>query len=99
LEQQWLKAATTCPVCRQRVAFPEPTRRERGARPEHQPGPSRVADRSTLDIPREFREHVRMAFPSAVPRSDAGINGGGLEAGRVIEQEGDVDMPMGWAII
>jgi hypothetical protein len=104
-KQQWLRGATTCPVCRQRVLCPQPTRRERGARADPQPGSSRGADRSTLDIARGMREHVhvRMAFPdytTVVSRSDAGPSGSGLEAEREIApQDGDVaDMSLDWDI-
>jgi hypothetical protein len=88
-EQQWLRGATTCPVCRQRVSCPQPARRDRGARADLQG----VTDRRGFDFAREIHEHVRIAFPDingAISRSDAGP-GIGSEAEREIEQEvGDV---------
>jgi hypothetical protein len=103
LEQQWLRGATTCPVCRQRVRAPQPPRRDRGARTDLQPGASGVVDRRGLDIAREIREQVHMAFPdinAAVSRSNAGQSGSGSEAEREIEQDvGDVvDMSLDWEL-
>jgi hypothetical protein len=98
-EQQWLRGATTCPVCRQRVNCPQSGRRDRGARAE----PQGVTDRRGFDFAREIHEHVRIAFPDingAVSRSDAGPGGNGSEVERDIEQEvGDVvDMSLDWEL-
>lgn len=68
-----------------------------------QPGPSHIIDRRGLDIAREIREQVHMAFPNinaAVSRSDTGPSGSGSETEREIEQEvGDVvDMSLDWEL-
>ncbi|KAH9050246.1 hypothetical protein EDB84DRAFT_593596 [Lactarius hengduanensis] len=91
--QQWLRGATTCPVCRQRVRGPQPGRREREARAV--PSSSRGIERSELDITREIQEHVRLAFPdiAAAVRAEAGPSSSGSEAERDVEQE-DGDMAL-----
>jgi hypothetical protein len=97
-EQQWLRGATTCPVCRQRVRCPQPARRDRSARADSQG----VTDRRGFDFAREIHE-VRIAFPDingAVSRSDGGPAGRGSEVEREMEQEvGDVvDMSLDWEL-
>jgi hypothetical protein len=101
--QQWLRGATTCPVCRQRVGGPQPCRREREARAVPSSGSSRGVElRSEFDINREIQEHVRMAFQvpniAAAVRAEAGPSSGGSDAERDVEQEdGDVvDMTLDW---
>ena len=98
-EQQWLRGATTCPVCRQRVSCTQPTRRDRGARAD----PQGVTDRRGFDFAREIHEHVRIAFPdiNGVSRTDAVPGGSGSEVvEREIEQEvGDVvEMSLDWEL-
>ena len=95
LEQQWLRGATTCPVCRQRVRGPQSARRDRGAQADPQPGSSRVA--AAFDIVREIREQVRMALPdpaTGASRSEAGPSGGRSQVERELDQE--ESMPFGW---
>ncbi|KAH9067872.1 hypothetical protein EDB87DRAFT_1552708, partial [Lactarius vividus] len=93
--QQWLRGATTCPVCRQRVWGSQPGRREREARAV--PSSSRGIERSDLDI-------THLAFPdiAAAVRAEAGPSSSGSETERDVEQEdGDVvDMALeGWGSI
>jgi len=101
-KQQWLKGATTCPVCRQRVRCPQAARHDRSARADPQPAPSLGSDdRRGIDLARQIREHVRMAFPdfaTPVLRSDAGPGVSGSEPEReIVEPDGDVvDM---WELI
>ncbi|KAF8266221.1 hypothetical protein EI94DRAFT_1586477, partial [Lactarius quietus] len=98
--QQWLRGATTCPVCRQRVGGPQPGRREREARVAPSTGLSRGIERGNIDINREIQEHVRMAFPdiAAAVRAEAGPSNGGSDAERDVGQDdGDVvDMTLDW---
>jgi hypothetical protein len=95
-EQQWLRGATTCPVCRQRVSCPQPARRDRGARAD----PQGVNERRGFDFAREIHEHVRIAFPDingAVSRSaDTGPGGSGSEVEQEVEDV--VEMSLDWEL-